>query len=84
MNSTNVYTGTFTTRQGQTRTMSFVRANDMPASVFEGKQRPHQNSDGQEVVYDVKSKGWRTFNWGTAHGTVRKETIQFSFDNIQK
>ena len=84
MSSYNAYTGTFTTKGGQTRTMTFVRQGDMPSSLFEGKQQPHQSQTGQEVVYDVNAKGFRTFNWATAHGTVNKRTVEISCDNMQK
>ena len=76
----NAYTGTFTTKGGDTRTMTFIRSGDIPSSFFEGKQRPVHNQSGQEVVYDVNVKGFRTFNWKTAKGTVSKRTIQFSFN----
>ena len=84
MSSYNAYTGTFTTKSGQTRTMTFVRTGDMPSSLFEGKKQPQHTQTGQEIVYDVNAKGFRTFNWGTAHGTVSKRTVEISFDNMQK
>ena len=81
MSAFTAYTGTFTTKQGNTRTMTFIRAADMPSTGFEGKSRPTSNRQGQEVVYDVNAKGFRTFNWETAKGTVSKQTIQHSFDS---
>ena len=85
MSSTyNAYTGTYTIKNGETRTMTFVRGNDLPSSMFEGKQRPKQTGQGQEVVFDVNAKGFRTFNWGTVQGSVTQKTIQFSFDNYKK
>ena len=81
MSSYNAYTGTFTTNSGQVRTMTFIRSGDMPSSMFEGKKRPVQQESGHEVVYDVKANGFRTFNWNTSKGTVKKQTIQFSFDS---
>ena len=84
MSSYNAYTGTFTTKGGQTRTMTFIRSGDMPSSMFEGKNPPQQHQSGQEVVYDVNANGFRTFNWNTAKGTVKEQTIQFSFDKHNK
>ena len=84
MKNYNAYTGTFTNKAGQIRTMTFVRPNDMPSSLFEGKTRPQQTGAGHEVVYDVNAKGFRTFNWGTVQGSVKQKTIQFSFDNHAK
>ena len=79
MSSYNAYTGTFITKGGQPRTMTFIRSNDLPSTMVESKQQPNQSQTGQEIVYDVKAKGFRTFNWNTAKGTVSKTTIQHSF-----
>ena len=58
MSSTyNAYTGTYTIKSGETRTMTFVRGNDLPSSMFEGKKRPKQTGQGHEVVFDVNAKG---------------------------
>jgi hypothetical protein len=81
MSSYNAYTGTYTIKNGETRTMTFVRGNDLPSSMFEGKSRPKQTGTGHEVVYDVNAKGFRTFNWATVQGSVKQKTIQFSFDS---
>ena len=65
--------------------MTFVRGNDMPSSMFEGRQRPKHSDHGQEVVFDINAKGFRTINWATAQqGSVTQKTIQFSFDNYTK
>ena len=79
MSSYNAYTGTYTIKNGETRTMTFVRGNDLPSSLFEGKTRPKQSDKGHEVVYDINAKGFRTFNWDTVQGSVSQKTIQFSF-----
>ncbi len=62
MNNYPSYTGTFVTKSGKIRTMTFIRSNDLPSSMTEGKQHPPQAQSGQEVVYDVNAKGFRTFN----------------------
>ena len=80
-NQYNAYTGTFTNKAGQSRTMTFIRPNDMPSSLFEGKTRPKQTGQGHEIVYDVNAKGFRTFNWETTQGSVSKKIIQHSFDS---
>ena len=78
MSSTyNAYTGTFTTKSGETRTMTFVRGNDMPSSMFEGKTRPKQTGTGHEVVFDVNAHGFRTFNWNTVSGDVSQKNINY-------
>lgn len=83
MSSYNAYTGTFTTKGGQTRTMTFIRTGDMPSSAFSGKKTTSEGKQGQEVVFDVGAKGFRTFNWNTTKGSVSREIIQFSFDKSE-
>jgi len=50
--------------------MTFIRPSDIPSHLIEGQSRPKNNPKGQEVVYDVKAKSFRTFNWGTVQGSV--------------
>ena len=64
-----IYTGTFTKRNGQTRTMSFIKHADIPSSIRGSGKTPHL-SHGEEVVFDVNAKGFRVFNWNTAQGQV--------------
>ena len=72
------YTGTFKKQDGQSRTMTFIRPSDIPSHLFEGKTRPQSNPKGQEVVYDVKAKSFRTFNWGTVQGSVSQHQSSLS------
>ena len=79
-NSTNVtvHTGTFTKLNGQKRTMRFVKYEDVPASIK--GQSVRAMSSGFETVYDIESKGFRTFNNATVIGEVtsRTESVTFS------
>ena len=73
-----VHTGTFTKLNGQKRTMRFVKYEDVPASIK--GQSVRAMSSGFETVYDIESKGFRTFNNATVIGEVtsRTESVNFS------
>ena len=73
-----VHTGTFTKLNGQQRTMRFVKYEDVPVSIRGSKIRAM--SSGFETVYDIESKGFRTFNNATVIGEVtsRTESVNFS------
>ena len=81
MNQSKTYTGTFTKRNGQTRTMTFVKGADIPQS-FRGSGKPPRLSQGEEIVYDVNAKGYRVFNHNTVVGQVTQNNVTFSFDKI--
>tara|TARA_A100000164_G_C21561991_1_gene609944 strand:+ start:362 stop:610 length:249 start_codon:yes stop_codon:yes gene_type:complete len=81
MNQYTTYTGTFTKRNGQTRTMTFVKGADIPQSVRGSGQAPRL-SQGEEVVYDVNAKGFRVFNHNTIQGKITENNTRFSFDKI--
>ena len=84
-----VHTGTFTKLNGQKRTMRFVKYEDVPVSIRGSKIRATSSikgnsirsmSSGFETVYDIDSKGFRTFNNATVIGEVtsKVETVTFS------
>ena len=81
MNQYKTYTGTFTKRNGQSRTMTFIKSSDIPQS-FIGSGKPPRLSKGEEVVYDVNVKGYRVFNWNTTQGLVTETNQHFSFDKV--
>ena len=81
MNQSKTYTGTFTKRNGQTRTMTFVKSADIPPS-FLGSGKPPRLSSGEEIVYDVNAKGYRVFNHNTVQGQITENNTRFSFDKI--
>ena len=78
-NNYQIHTGTFTKRNGQTRTMSFIKGEDVPATV-RGTGTGPRLSKGEEVVYDINAQGFRVFNWNTTQGQVSQENMTFSFD----
>ena len=78
-----VYTGTFTKTNGENRTMTFVRTNELPSNVYSGPSTIDESRSGREVVYDLKAKGFRTYNWKTTTGPVTEtsEVVEFTTNN---
>ena len=72
------YTGTFRTRDGRSRKMTFIKGTDIPANFATGK--PPRVAEGSEIVYDIEYNGFRVFNWNTVQGTVTEGIVNFSFD----
>ena len=79
MRNYTAYTGTFTNKKGQVRTMTFIRQSDVPSSILGTGKSPNL-SEGYETVYDVNANGWRTFNHNTQVGQLSTKSINFSFD----
>ena len=77
-NEVTAYTGTFTTKGGNQRTMTFVRGDDIPTSLHKGGTK--RLSEGLETVFDINAKQFRTFNWKTSIGEVSAKNINYSFD----
>ena len=75
-----VYTGTFTTKKGEKRTMSFIKVTDLPASVVSVSSRSRTLQPGFETVWDIEKGGYRTFNYNSVIGNIththRRVTIQ--------
>ena len=68
------FTGTFVKKNGDTRTMSFARLEDLPTAFLDtkltgsGKQRVLE--EGLELVWDLENDGFRVFNHNTVVGTI--------------
>ncbi len=73
------YTGTFLTRSGRSRKMTFIKGADIPAGFATGKAP--RIAEGSEIVYDIEHNGFRVFNWNTVQGSVTEGKINYSFDN---
>jgi hypothetical protein len=72
-----VHTGIFRKKDETFRKMSFVKLSDLPKEFIESKllgKRSHNLQEGLELVWDLDSKEFRTFNWKTVIGAVEKET----------
>ena len=75
-----IYTGTFTKKNGQKRTMSFIRQSDLPSSMVKSDTiNEVQDKTKSEVVYDTEKRGFRQFNWKTAEGQVTEQSDTFTF-----
>ena len=57
--------------------MRFVKYEDVPASIK--GQSIRAMSSGFETVYDIESKGFRTFNNATVIGEVTRVTESVTF-----
>ena len=66
------YHATYTKNTGDNRTMNFVRIDDLPSTFLDGKiknpSKARKLNQGQELVWDLDNKGFRTFNWNTIVG----------------
>ena len=75
-----VHTGTFVTKKGENRTMSFIKMSDLPKSVTSVLTRARTLQPGSETVYDVDKGAYRTFNHNSVIGSVsvshRRVTIR--------
>ena len=61
----NVYTGSFTKKDGTVRTMRFLKENAVPQSLRGSGQKPRYLHSKHEVVFDLDQNGWRVFNHNT-------------------
>jgi|TARA_R100001509_G_scaffold134035_1_gene87572 hypothetical protein len=70
-----VYNGTFTKKDGTTRTMTFVRKEHW-TEVSDELAKTLENShtkklpEGLELVWDMKKDAFRVFNWKSVIGEV--------------
>ena len=78
--SVTIYNGTFRKLNGQSRTMRFIRRQDLPSSmVNESTIADLEGKTGNEVVYDVDKRSFRQFNWKTTEGQVTETSTTFNF-----
>ena len=77
------YTGTFKKADGSTRTMSFIKTQDLPSSHFSsGQRKGNVSRDGAtEVVYDTQLRTFRRFNRSTQIGKLIEQKVKYSFDS---
>lgn len=75
-----VFTGTFQKKNSDTRNMTFVRLEDLPKDFLNSKVKNENSSrtlpEGLELVWDIESVGFRTFNWDAALGNVKVEIFE--------
>jgi len=75
-----VFTGTFQKKNSDTRNMTFVKLEDLPKDFLNSKVKNENSSRtlpaGLELVWDIDSAGFRTFNWQSAVGDVKVEILK--------
>lgn len=64
------YKGTFIKKDGQRRTMRFLKLKDLPKnfveSKFKGSGKKHVLNEGLELVWDIDESDFRVFNYKMA------------------
>jgi len=79
------YNGTFTKKNGEARTMRFVRLPDIPetfiTSQIKGTGSKSKLTEGMELVWDLDTSAFRMFNWKTVDGEIAEIEVDSPFDN---
>tara|TARA_S200000501_G_scaffold307611_1_gene296796 strand:- start:489 stop:746 length:258 start_codon:yes stop_codon:yes gene_type:complete len=79
------YNGTFTKKNGDARTMRFIRMTEIPekfiALQVKGTGRKPTLSEGLELVWDLDTNAFRMFNWKTVEGNVTEIEVDSPFEN---
>ena len=77
------YNGTFTKKNGDARTMSFVRITYIPeqfiTSQIKGTGRKSTLAEGMELVWDLDTNAFLMFNWKTVEGNVTEIEVDNPF-----
>ena len=78
------YNGTFTKKNGEARTMRFVRITDIPETFItariKGTGRKPTLSEGMELVWDLDTSAFRMFNWKTVDGEIAEIEVDNPFE----
>jgi len=73
-----VYKGTFVKKNGENRTMKFIKTKDLPKDFLSDKLKGtgKQNDLGEEkeLVWDVENSNFRIYNYATTVGEVVKHS----------
>ena len=79
------YNGTFTKKNGEARTMRFIRITDIPdksiTPQIKGTGRKPTLAEGMELVWDLDTNAFRMFNWKTVEGNVTEIEVDSPFEN---
>ena len=82
------YNGTFTKKNGDARTMRFVRITEIPekfiTSQIKGAGRKSTLAEGMELVWDLDTHAFRMFNWKTVEGNVTEIEVDSPFEESSK
>ena len=75
-----IFSGTFKKKNDGSRTMTFVKLEDLPkdflASKIGNHAKPRTLPEGIELVWDLDQDGFRTFNWRTLVGDVSAKLLE--------
>jgi|TARA_E500000305_G_C4018651_1_gene237310 hypothetical protein len=73
------YIGTFIKKNGEERTMKFVRLEDLPEKFITSKVKntgtKRNLKEGLELVWDTDQSEFRVFNWSTTRGDIDETEI---------
>ena len=77
------YIGTFIKKNGEERTMKFVRLQDLPEKFITSKVKntgvKRTLKEGLELVWDTDQSEFRIFNWSTTRGDIDETEIDDIF-----
>ena len=77
------YIGTFIKKNGEERTMKFVRLQDLPEKFITSKVKNTGTKrtlrEGLELVWDTDQSEFRIFNWSTTRGDIDETEIDEIF-----
>ena len=75
-----IFNATFKKKNDESRTMTFVKLEDLPkeflASKIGNHAKPRILPEGTELVWDLDQNGFRTFNWRTLVGDVDAKLLE--------
>ena len=75
-------TATFVKKNGDNRTMNFVKLNELPQNFLntqlKGTGQTRTLAEGMELVWDLDAEAFRVFNWNTIVGDVTTNEINFN------
>ena len=72
------YKATFTKKNGELRTLTFAKINDLPVGFLpesKGEKKANLN-EGMELVWDLERSGYRVFNNTTVIGKIEEFETQ--------
>lgn len=73
------YTGTYVKSSGESRTMNFLKLEDLPKSFLQARIKdpsPRKLQEGHELVWDLDKNEFRIFNWNSIEGDINERTIE--------
>ena len=73
-----IYKGTFVKKNGDHRTMKFIKTKDLPkdflSAKLKGTGKQNDLGEGKELVWDIENSNFRIYNYLTTVGEVVKHS----------